>query len=176
MHLQPEGGRVDTLNLDTSTSTSYKAASPLMSDHKFKPRISKPIPQITGQPLPPPPAASMAPTLEVSNPITKEIPGRSRAGAAHPEALRKRNEELERELRKSREREERMEEELRRINQRLRVAEEAEERLCSQLAELEAEAVDQARAYHARILSLTEQLSQAQKLLHRSTSASPLLS
>ncbi|KAF8379857.1 hypothetical protein HHK36_029306 [Tetracentron sinense] len=52
-----------------------------------------------------------------------------------------------------------------RTSQRLRAVEEAEEMLCSQLGELEAEAVDQARAYHAQIKSLMHQLSQAQLLL-----------
>ncbi|KAL4342482.1 hypothetical protein GQ457_08G034020 [Hibiscus cannabinus] len=77
------------------------------------------------------------------------------------EELRKRNEELERELRESREREEQMRKELRKVWERLRVAEEAEERLCSQLGELEAESVDQARAYNAHIVSLMAQLSKA---------------
>lgn len=80
--------------------------------------------------------------------------------------LRRRNEELEVELKKSQEREERMRRELERAWERLRVAEEAEERLCSQLGELEAEAVDQARQYNHRILSLMDQLSQANRL-HR---------
>ncbi|KAL2226852.1 protein RESPONSE TO LOW SULFUR 3-like [Sesamum indicum] len=75
------------------------------------------------------------------------------------EALRRRNEELERELKKSLEREERMREELMRASQRLRVAEEAEERLCCQLGELEAEALAHARESRARILELMEQLS-----------------
>ncbi|XP_040995691.1 protein RESPONSE TO LOW SULFUR 3-like [Juglans microcarpa x Juglans regia] len=73
--------------------------------------------------------------------------------------LRKRNAELERELRKSMEREKEMRKELQKAWERLRVAEEGEERLSSQLGELEAEAVLEARAYHARILSLTDQLS-----------------
>ncbi|XP_027338856.1 protein RESPONSE TO LOW SULFUR 2-like [Abrus precatorius] len=79
--------------------------------------------------------------------------------------LKKRNEELEKELRESREREEQMKRELQNAWQRLRVAEEAEERLCSQLGELEAESVHQARDYHARIVSLMDQLSRAQNLL-----------
>ncbi|KAK9989571.1 hypothetical protein SO802_029810 [Lithocarpus litseifolius] len=79
-------------------------------------------------------------------------------------SLRKRNEELERELRKSKEREEQMKQELQRAWERLKIAEEGEERLCSQLAELEAEAVIDARASHTRILSLMEQLSQPQTL------------
>lgn len=79
-------------------------------------------------------------------------------------SLRKRNEELERELRKSKEREEQMKQELQRAWERLKVAEEGEERLCSQLAELEAEAVVHARASNARILSLMGQLSQPHTL------------
>ncbi|KAH9780521.1 hypothetical protein KPL71_008111 [Citrus sinensis] len=79
--------------------------------------------------------------------------------------LRKRNEDLERELKKSKERENQMRLELQRACERLRLAEDAEERLCSQLGELEAEAVNQARDYHARILSLMDQLSQANQLL-----------
>lgn len=79
-------------------------------------------------------------------------------------SLRKRNEELERELRKSKEREEQMKQELQTAWERLKVAEEGEERLCSQLAELEAEAVVHARASNARILSLMGQLSQPHAL------------
>ncbi|KAF4398896.1 hypothetical protein G4B88_023490 [Cannabis sativa] len=79
--------------------------------------------------------------------------------------LKKRNEELEQELRQSRQREEEMRNELLKAWQRLRIAEEAEERLCSQLGELEAEAVDQARADHVKIVSLLNQLSRAQQLL-----------
>ncbi|XP_058086190.1 protein RESPONSE TO LOW SULFUR 3-like [Magnolia sinica] len=82
------------------------------------------------------------------------------------ESLKRRNEELEMELRKSAEREEKMKEELRKTKERLRYVEEAEERLCSQLGELEAEAVDQARSYYEQIRALKEQLSHAQKLLH----------
>ena len=86
--------------------------------------------------------------------------------------LRKRNEELEKELRKSQEREELMRKELQRAWERLRVAEEAEERLCSQLGELEAESVHQAREYNARVLSLMDQLSRAHPL---QASSSPSL-
>lgn len=80
-------------------------------------------------------------------------------------SLRKRNEELERELRRNLEREERTREELQRSIQKLRIVEEAEERLCSQLGDLEAEAVDQARLYQTQIKVLMERLSHAQKLL-----------
>ncbi|KAI4378220.1 hypothetical protein MLD38_015729 [Melastoma candidum] len=86
--------------------------------------------------------------------------------------LRKRNEELERELRRSLEREERMRAEVDRVWARLRIAEEAEERLCSQLGELEAEAVKQARSYRARIVGLMEQLAEAQLLLRSGSSVS----
>jgi flagellar motility protein MotE (MotC chaperone) len=90
--------------------------------------------------------------------------GRGRNSASGEEettSLRKRNEELEKELRKSQEREEQMKKDLQRAWERLRVAEEAEERLCSQLGELEAEAVHEAREYQARLLSLVDQLSRA---------------
>ncbi|XP_047182718.1 protein RESPONSE TO LOW SULFUR 3-like [Vigna umbellata] len=86
--------------------------------------------------------------------------------------LKKRNEELEKELRESKEREEQMKRDLQSARERLRVAEEAEERLCSQLGELEAEAVYQARDYHAQIVSLMEQLSRAQSLLLRTGASS----
>lgn len=79
--------------------------------------------------------------------------------------LKKYNEELERELRESLMREEKMKEELRRAMDRVRVAEEAEEMLCSQLGELEAESVDQARYFQAQVSALMEQLSRAQTLL-----------
>ncbi|XP_022996267.1 protein RESPONSE TO LOW SULFUR 2-like [Cucurbita maxima] len=80
-------------------------------------------------------------------------------------AIRRRNEELEKELQASREREQVMRQQLQRACQRLKVAEEAEERLSSQLGELEAEALTQARDYHHQIAALMNQLSQAQKLL-----------
>ncbi|KAK7282469.1 hypothetical protein RIF29_11277 [Crotalaria pallida] len=85
--------------------------------------------------------------------------------------LKKKNEELEKELRESKEREEEMRRKLQSAWERLRVAEEAEERLCSQLGELEAEAVQQARDYHAQIVYLTEQLSRANNLLHKTGSS-----
>ncbi|XP_030512754.1 protein RESPONSE TO LOW SULFUR 3-like [Rhodamnia argentea] len=96
------------------------------------------------------------------------------AAAAAPEkVLMMRNEELERELRESREREEKARDELRRTAERLRVAEEGEERLCSQLGELEAEAVVQAREYRARVVLLMEQLSQARRLLQAAAISPP---
>ncbi|KAL3754304.1 hypothetical protein ACJRO7_001526 [Eucalyptus globulus] len=112
----------------------------------------------------------MAPAMAASDPLARQALARAAsaalsAGGGEQEKLRRRNEELERELRESRAREEAAREELRRTAERLRVAEEGEERLCTQLGELEAEAVLQARAYHARILSLADQLAQARKTL-----------
>ncbi|CAA7055976.1 unnamed protein product [Microthlaspi erraticum] len=66
--------------------------------------------------------------------------------------LRRRNRELEREV-------EEMKTEMIQLWQRTVVAEEAEERLCSQLAELEVESLDQARDNHARVLFLMDQIS-----------------
>lgn len=88
-------------------------------------------------------------------------------------ALRKRNEELERELKESLERQETLKAELRQTWRRLRVAEEAEERLCSQLGELEAEAVDEAKSYRGKIQLLREQLSIAHKLLQSASITMP---
>ncbi|CAN4089424.1 unnamed protein product [Withania somnifera] len=102
----------------------------------------------------------MAPTIVVPSTQTKLHYRQISA-----EVLRRRNEELEKELKKSIEREEKMREELNKTRERLRVAEEAEERLCSQLGELEAEAVDQAREYRTRVIHMMNQLSLAQKLL-----------
>lgn len=96
--------------------------------------------------------------------VTKQLVG--------GEELRRRNEELEMELRKSQEREEQMKAQLQKARERLRIAEEAEERLCSQLGELEAEAVDQARSYNEHVVSLRDQLSRAQQLL-QAASISP---
>ncbi|KAI3735494.1 hypothetical protein L6452_14993 [Arctium lappa] len=100
----------------------------------------------------------MAPTIAVQNHRTTTV-------AAKEDLLRRRNEELERELEKSLEREEKMKMELKKMWERVRVAEEAEERLCSQLGELEAEAMDQAVAYRERLVTLMEQLAAAQKLI-----------
>ena len=81
--------------------------------------------------------------------------------------IKKRNEELEKKLKESIVREKKIREELDRALERVRVAEEGEEMLCSELGQLEAEAAEQARDFRARMLSLIEQLSQAQKKLHQ---------
>ncbi|KAD4584238.1 hypothetical protein E3N88_21839 [Mikania micrantha] len=81
------------------------------------------------------------------------------------EELKTKNMELIRELTKSLQREENMKTELQRLNQRLRVAEDAEERLCSQLGELEAETVEQANQYRTHLLALMEQLETAHKFI-----------
>ncbi|KAG7560240.1 hypothetical protein ISN45_Aa05g017810 [Arabidopsis thaliana x Arabidopsis arenosa] len=72
--------------------------------------------------------------------------------ALEMEELRRRNIELSREV-------EEMKTEMIKLWQRTVVAEEAEERLCSQLAELEVESLDQARDYHDRMLFLMDQIS-----------------
>ncbi|XP_058106694.1 protein RESPONSE TO LOW SULFUR 3-like [Magnolia sinica] len=85
------------------------------------------------------------------------------------EILRRRNEELEKELKESLEREKKVREEMERTKERLRAVEDAEERLCFQLGEQEAESVYEARAYSVEIRSLKEQLSQARKLIQSAT-------
>lgn len=114
----------------------------------------------------------MAPTIPVPFPAqSKSYHHHDHSSdEASAEVLRKRNDELEKELKKSVEREEKMKGELQKAWRRLKVAEEAEERLCFQLGEFEAEAVDQARAYRARLSNLMEQLSAAQKLLQSNAS------
>ncbi|VVB17750.1 unnamed protein product [Arabis nemorensis] len=72
--------------------------------------------------------------------------------AEEVEELRRRNRELEREV-------EEMRTEMVKLWRRTVVAEEAEERLCSQLAELEVESLDQAREYQSRVLFLMDQIS-----------------
>lgn len=114
----------------------------------------------------------MAPTIAVSSAYTKQQ-HRVAAVSDDAEVLKKRNEELEKELKRSLEREEKMKQELQRTYERLRVAEEAEERLCSQLGELEAEALNQARDYRTRTMSLMEQLYSAQKLLREASISLP---
>ncbi|KAI3941306.1 hypothetical protein MKW92_033537 [Papaver armeniacum] len=92
---------------------------------------------------------------------------------AEDEVLRQRNEELAKELNKSLMREEKMKRELEKTTHRLYVVEEAEERLCSQLGDLEAEALEYVRSYQAQIQALNEQLSKAQSLLQSINSSSP---
>ncbi|KAK1415094.1 hypothetical protein QVD17_30865 [Tagetes erecta] len=105
----------------------------------------------------------MAPSIAVSS--VQNTRSTTKTSAAEEEVLRRRNEELERELKQSLEREEKMKMEMKKMIDRLRVAEDAEERLCSQLGELEAEAVDQARTYRERLVTLMEQLSIAKKII-----------
>ncbi|KAH7692724.1 Tropomyosin domain-containing protein [Dioscorea alata] len=87
------------------------------------------------------------------------------------EELRKRNAELERKVKEGREREEGLARDLERVLERLRTVEEAEERLCTQLGELEAESVAQARSYHHRIKELHDRLANAQRMLDSSSSS-----
>ncbi|CAA7023288.1 unnamed protein product [Microthlaspi erraticum] len=72
--------------------------------------------------------------------------------ASEVEELRRKNGEMEKAV-------EEMRKEMLQLWRRTQVAEEAEERLCSQLAELEAESLDQARDYHSRIVFLMNELS-----------------
>lgn len=78
--------------------------------------------------------------------------------------LMKKNEELEREVSKEKAREKRMKEELERTRVRLKMVKEAEERLCSELRDLEAEAFAQPRDYQLRIKYLTNQLTLDRKI------------
>ncbi|ERN08194.1 protein RESPONSE TO LOW SULFUR 4 [Amborella trichopoda] len=89
------------------------------------------------------------------------------SGKGEEEGLKKTNEELQRELWASLEREERMREQLERVIRQLRLLEDAEERLCTQLGEVEAEALDQARTYNMQVQALTLRLSQAEALLQK---------
>lgn len=86
--------------------------------------------------------------------------------------LRRRNAELEREASERREREGALMEDLERTRERLRLAEEAEERLCVQLGELEAEAVEQIHMHRRHIKALSDQLELVKKVLVRSDFAS----
>ncbi|KAF8054790.1 hypothetical protein N665_1313s0001 [Sinapis alba] len=72
--------------------------------------------------------------------------------ASEVEELRRKNGEMEKAV-------EEMRKEMLQLWRRTQVAEEAEERLCSQLAELEAESLDQARDYQSRIIFLVNELS-----------------
>uniref|UniRef100_A0A7C8YJ67 Uncharacterized protein n=1 Tax=Opuntia streptacantha TaxID=393608 RepID=A0A7C8YJ67_OPUST len=106
------------------------------------------------------------PTPSIAIPPPQNHRDNHRAEEAEAEVeLRRKNQELERELKESKRREERLREELNTMWDRLKVAEEAEERLCSQLGDLEVEALEQARAYHARLSTLMDQLSRAHGLL-----------
>ncbi|KAL9240231.1 hypothetical protein vseg_014475 [Gypsophila vaccaria] len=78
------------------------------------------------------------------------------------EEMQKRNTELERALRESQQREQHLAHRLSKALERVRVAEEAEEMLCSQLSDLEVEAVEHAREFHAQISALKLQLFQIQ--------------
>ncbi|KAM3247562.1 protein RESPONSE TO LOW SULFUR 3-like [Capsicum annuum] len=104
----------------------------------------------------------MAPTIAVPSTQTKPH-HRQISAAPEAEVLRRRNEELEKELKKSIEREDKMRAELNKTS----------ERLCSQLGKVEAEAVDQARAYRTRVMHLMDQISLAQKLLQSASVSVP---
>ncbi|KAJ3692631.1 hypothetical protein LUZ60_011726 [Juncus effusus] len=86
------------------------------------------------------------------------------------EELKRKNGELEREVRERREREGGLMADLKRMRERARLAEEAEERLCVQLGELEAEAVEQVLAYRKHIKVLADQLELVKRVMLRSDS------
>jgi len=79
--------------------------------------------------------------------------------------LRLTNKRLVQQLEESRRQQAEMWAELEETRVRLLTVREAEERLCSQLGEFEAESVEQARAYNQEIISLTQRLKQAERLL-----------
>jgi len=79
--------------------------------------------------------------------------------------LRLTNKRLLQQLEESRRQQAEMWAELEETRVRLLTVREAEERLCSQLGEFEAESVEQARAYNQEIISLTQRLKQAERLL-----------
>nr|ABK22136.1 unknown [Picea sitchensis]ABK24318.1 unknown [Picea sitchensis] len=79
--------------------------------------------------------------------------------------LRLKNKRLLQQLEESRKQEAELRAELEETRIRLHQAREAEERLCTQLGELEAESVEQARAYHQKITSLTQRLKHVEHLL-----------
>ncbi|KAJ3690295.1 hypothetical protein LUZ61_019459 [Rhynchospora tenuis] len=86
------------------------------------------------------------------------------------EELKRRNAQLEEQLRDFKEREAVLRTELERTRMRLHFVEEAEERLCCQMGELEAEAVAQARMYHLHVKELSDQLTAALGLLRSANS------
>ncbi|GLJ07149.1 hypothetical protein SUGI_0059690 [Cryptomeria japonica] len=81
------------------------------------------------------------------------------------EALRSENMKLQRMVEESQRYKAELMADLEKERMRLLKTEEAEERLCSQLGELEAESVLQARNYSHHINSLKQQLAQMQDLL-----------
>ncbi|KAJ1694195.1 hypothetical protein LUZ63_010893 [Rhynchospora breviuscula] len=86
------------------------------------------------------------------------------------EELKRRNTQLEEQLKDFKEKEKVLRTELERTRMRLHFIEEAEERLCCQMGELEAEAVAQARVYQQHVKELSDQLTAALGLL-RSTNS-----
>ncbi|PKA60682.1 hypothetical protein AXF42_Ash006316 [Apostasia shenzhenica] len=110
----------------------------------------------------------MAPGIAIADPrIGKLNIGNRRSPTSETAAdeLRRRNLELEEQVREGRRKEEEMRRELDRTKERLRAAEEAEERICSELGELEAEAMAQAKKYNRRIKALSDCLAEAHKII-----------
>ncbi|GLJ07139.1 hypothetical protein SUGI_0059560 [Cryptomeria japonica] len=81
------------------------------------------------------------------------------------EVLRSKNVQLKQVAEESQKHQAHLQAELEKMRMRLLKTEEAEESLCSQLGELEADSVLQARNYNHQITSLKHQLAQMQALL-----------
>eukprot|EP01018_Ginkgo_biloba_P026359 Gb_25232 [translate_table: standard] len=81
------------------------------------------------------------------------------------EEVRARNMQLEQQLKESQRHENELRAQLEEMRIRLSTVEEAEERLCSQLGDLEAEAVEQAQSYSREINSLKQRLTEMENLL-----------
>ncbi|GLJ07151.1 hypothetical protein SUGI_0059720 [Cryptomeria japonica] len=81
------------------------------------------------------------------------------------EALKCENMKLQRQVEESQRYEAKLMADLEKVRMKLFKSEEAEERLCSQLGDLEAESVLQAQDYNHHINSLKQQLAQMQHLL-----------
>eukprot|EP01018_Ginkgo_biloba_P026360 Gb_25238 [translate_table: standard] len=81
------------------------------------------------------------------------------------EELRSRNKQLEQQLKESQRHEKELRAQLEEMRIRLSTVEEAEERLCSQLGDLEAEAVEEAQSYNREFNSLQQRLRETENLL-----------
>eukprot|EP01018_Ginkgo_biloba_P026358 Gb_25233 [translate_table: standard] len=79
--------------------------------------------------------------------------------------LKSHNWQLEQQLKESQRREKELRAQLEEMRIRLSTAEEAEERLCSQLGDMEAEAVEEAQSYNREFNSLQQRLREMENLL-----------
>eukprot|EP01018_Ginkgo_biloba_P026314 Gb_18061 [translate_table: standard] len=79
--------------------------------------------------------------------------------------LKSHNWQLEQQLKESQRRQKELRAQLEEMGIRLSTVEEAEERLCSQLGDLEAEAVEEAQSYNREFNSLQQRLRETENLL-----------